>query len=77
MLPPTVSRPVCLGIKHPSRASDQIFISVRTVAALLMWGALSDERTGLSFTIAAGLASAVILGSASLGTRERILLSQF
>jgi hypothetical protein len=25
----------------------------RTVAGLLMWGALSDERTGLSFTIAA------------------------
>jgi hypothetical protein len=26
----------------------------QTVAGLLMWGALSDERTGLSFTIAAG-----------------------
>jgi hypothetical protein len=26
----------------------------RAVAGLLMWGALSDERTGLSFTIAAG-----------------------
>jgi hypothetical protein len=26
----------------------------QTVADLLMWGALSDERTGLSFTIAAG-----------------------
>jgi hypothetical protein len=26
----------------------------RTVAGLLMWGALSDKRTGLSFTIAAG-----------------------
>jgi hypothetical protein len=25
-----------------------------TVAGLLIWGALSDERTGLSFTIAAG-----------------------
>jgi hypothetical protein len=24
------------------------------VAGLLMWGALSDERTGLTFTIAAG-----------------------
>jgi hypothetical protein len=30
-----------------------------------MWGVLSDERTGLSFT----LTSAVILGSESLGTR--------
>jgi hypothetical protein len=31
------------------------FCYCQTVAGLLMWGALSDERTGLSFTIAAGL----------------------
>jgi hypothetical protein len=37
---------------------------------------LSDERTGLPFTIAAGLASAVILGSESRGTRDNILLPQ-
>jgi hypothetical protein len=30
------------------------FCYCQTVAGLLMWGALSDERTGLSFTIAAG-----------------------
>jgi hypothetical protein len=30
------------------------FYYCQTVAALLMWGAYSDERTGLSFTIAAG-----------------------
>jgi hypothetical protein len=41
-----------------------------------MWGALSDDMTGLSFTITAALASAVILGSESRGTRDYILLSQ-
>jgi hypothetical protein len=29
------------------------FYYSQTVAGLLMWGALSDERTGLSFTVAA------------------------
>jgi hypothetical protein len=33
---------------------NQDFYYYQTVAGLLMWGALSDERTGLSFTIAAG-----------------------
>jgi hypothetical protein len=50
----TVSRPVCLGIKHPSVAYDQILIIVRQLRVLSMWGSLSDERSGLSFTTAAG-----------------------
>jgi hypothetical protein len=42
----TVSRLVCVGVKHPDLYYRQ------TVTDLLMWGALSDEWTGLSFTIA-------------------------
>jgi hypothetical protein len=43
ILRPTVSRPVCLGIKHPSGAYDQIFV---TVGQLLVCscGALSLTR---------------------------------
>jgi hypothetical protein len=40
-----------------------------------MWGALSDERTGLPFTTAQlllALVRAVILGSESRGTRDHI-----
>jgi hypothetical protein len=54
MLRPTVSRSVCLDIKHPSGAYNKIFIAVRQLAGLLMWGGLSDERMGIPFTIAAG-----------------------
>jgi hypothetical protein len=74
MLGPTVSRPVCLDVKHPYGAY-KIFIIVRH---LRVWccGALSDERKALQFTVLLVLASAVIFGSQSRGIRDNILLSQ-
>jgi hypothetical protein len=45
------------------------FYYCQTVAGLLMWGAVSDERTGLPFTIAAGPSPAGLV-------TNHILLSQ-
>jgi hypothetical protein len=41
------------------------FCYCQTVADLFMWGALYDEKTGLSFTIAAGLTSTVKISTTS------------
>jgi hypothetical protein len=40
--------------KAPTWGLRLDFYYCQTVMSLLMWGALSDKRTGLSFTIAAG-----------------------
>jgi hypothetical protein len=48
----------------------------KTVAGLLMWDVLHDERADLWFTIAACIANAAILGSESRGAHHLILLSQ-
>jgi hypothetical protein len=47
-----------------------------TVTFLIPWGALSDKRTGLSVVCAAGPCQRSLFRSYSLGTCDRILLSQ-
>jgi hypothetical protein len=46
------SQPVCLGVDL--QLGPKTTFLLLSVAGLLMWGALFDERTGLSFTIAVG-----------------------
>jgi hypothetical protein len=51
----TVSQPVSLGVEpHLGLMTRYLAITVWQLQSLFLWGALSDERTGLSFVYAAG-----------------------
>jgi hypothetical protein len=67
ILQPTVGRPVCLGIKHPSGAYNQIFITVRQLQ-VCSCGVLSVMRWQVCrLQSLLALASAVILRSEPVG----------
>jgi hypothetical protein len=71
MLRPTVSQPVCLGIKHPSGLTIRFLLLSDSCAFV-------DVARGriCRLQLLLALARAVIFGSGSHGTRDHILLSQ-
>jgi hypothetical protein len=71
----TVSQSVSLGVE-PHLGLMIRYLLLFDNYSLVLWGALSDERTGLLLYTLLALANLVFLGSESLGARDHNLLSQ-
>jgi hypothetical protein len=76
MLRTAKSRPVCLCVKHPFWAQDQIFITVRQLRICWCGAPSLTRRWVCRLQLLLDLVSTVILGSESRGTHDHILLSQ-
>jgi hypothetical protein len=79
ILRPTVSRPLRLSVRHPSRTRDQIFFKIffrHLRGCYFVAPSLTRVRV-CNLLLLLALASAVPLGSESRGTQDHILLSQF
>jgi hypothetical protein len=76
MIWPTVSRPVCLRIKHPTGAYHQNFITVRVLRVCWRWALFLTRGREWRLQLLLTLANTDILGSVSCGKRDHSLLFQ-
>jgi hypothetical protein len=66
-----------LWCQAASWANDQIFVTVRELRFLFMWGGLSDDRTCLLLKLLVGFGSAVILRAAKISSTCHLYLQLY